>query len=121
MRLFCLLVELHREGCEPACCASDLFLLLFHAGMVWSVLLWFIIVMFWFGLDGKVGWARHVGSKLYLQILLLNYCTVACCRSLIFLFLSFIIYGHKITLMPLNKLSWFVGICFCSLKINKIN
>ena len=87
---------------------NRLALLICQAGMVCSVLVWFVIVMFWFGLDGKVEGAKHTGSKLYLQILLLNYCTVACCRALIVLFLLFIISGHKIMLIPLNKLSGLV-------------
>ena len=84
---FCLLVELHQKGSAPAGWASDLFYYFFHASMVWSVLLWFVIVMFWIGLDGNVGWATHSESKLYIQILLLNCCNVACCRGLIFQFL----------------------------------
>ena len=100
---------------QPAGCLSGLFLLLFYAGMVcWSVLVWFLIVLFWFCLCCKVGWAKHAGSKLYLQILLLNYYTVDCCRGFIFQFLLFCISSHKITLIPLNKLFWLVGIFFCS-------
>ena len=109
------------ERSAPAGCASGLFY--YFSLLVWSVLFWYGLLL----LCSCLVWMARLDEpnipdpNFFLQILILNYCTLACCRALKCLFSLFIISGHKIMLIPLNKIFWLVGIWFCSFKINKIN